>query len=92
MSVGLEVKPTSLIWQSSLVIMVDSEEDDEEDAERCECCADVSEGVSLKVGHLSFAYRIIIAHFLGDRHMLVPLCRLSHIKDGQANDNERKKS
>ena len=96
MSVGLEVKPASLIWQSSLVIvvfvvfdgfknvndfltvkarkllapivdfsLVHSEKDENEDSEGCECGSDVTESFLLEFVHLSFAYRIIIAYFLG---------------------------
>ena len=72
--------------------MVVSEDDEEEDAECCERCADVGEGVSLKFGHLSFAYRIIVTYSPRPVNTFVPLCRLSHIKDSQANDDERKKS
>ena len=69
-----------------------SEDDEEEDTEGCECSADVAEGVSLKFGHLSFAYRIIITRSLSRVHSIVPLCQLSHIENSQANDDERKKS
>ena len=41
---------------------------------------------------VAFAYRIIVTYFPRRVNCVVPLFRLSHIEDSQANDDERKKS
>jgi len=73
-----------------LVIVV-SENDENEDAEGCECGGDVTESFFLGFVHLSFAYRSIVTYFHSLVNRIVPLCELSHIGNGEKDEDERKK-